>query len=172
MNTTGAIPSDAFSPRRRGSVILLLAVALAASGCTASSPPSGGGPGASAPPSAVRETGDTATWQFAVPDTVDVETTALTLEVTRLGCSGGVTGDLLTPWIVYEDDRIVIQIDAEPLGDGAYDCQGNDAVPVEVELEEPIGDRELVDGACLEGDATTTAACEGGAVRWPVPGGA
>lgn len=159
--------------RRRSSVIVLLAVALAASGCTASSPPSGGGPGASAsPPSAVRETGDTATWQVAAADTVDVETTALTLEVTRLGCSGGVTGDLLAPWIVYEDDRIVIQVDAAPLGDDAYDCQGNDAVPVEVELEEPIGDRELVDGACLEGEATATAACADGAVRWPVPGGA
>lgn len=47
-------------------------------------------------------------------------------------------------------------------------ASGCDSVPVRVDLEEAVGDRELVDGACLGGEAASTSVC-GTAVRWPRP---
>jgi len=109
-----------------------------------------------APPAPI---GDTATWQVLAPDPVGPTTRNLTLGVTRLSCAGGKTGAVLTPQVTYETTRIVIRTDAAPLSGGAFTCQGNDSVTVEVRLGEPVGDRELVDAACLEGEAATTAAC-------------
>lgn len=108
--------------------------------------------------------GDPATWELT--GDVTPESHALELGVTRLGCAGGVTGEVLEPQVVYEDDRIVITVDVATLGDGAYTCPGNDVVPVVVELDEPVGERTLVDGACLDGEAATTSFC-GDELRWP-----
>lgn len=114
--------------------------------------------------------GDVASWSLSLDhQLLDPATSLLVLDVTRLGCSGGVTGSVLDPVVVYEDDRVLIRTDVEPVG-GANDCQGNDAVSVEVALDESLGMRELVDGACLEGEAVGTAACQS-AVRWVPPAG-
>jgi hypothetical protein len=113
-----------------------------------------------------RERGDAATWELLHSAQVDGDAHALEIGVTRLGCASGVTGEVLAPWVVYEKDRIVITVDAAPRGDEPADCQGNDAVPVSVQLDEPIGARELVDGACLEGEAVGTVFCDE-PVRWP-----
>ena len=118
----------------------------------------------------MQEHGDTATWQLATPDAIDAGTTTLAIAVTRLGCASGETGEVLTPWVTYEDNRVVIEVDAEPLGDGAFTCPGNDAVVVELELNEPVAGRALLDGACLEAEAATTAACADGPVRHPATG--
>ncbi len=108
--------------------------------------------------------GDVATWELRSP--VDESSRSLDVLVTRLGCASGVTGDVLAPRVEYEDDRIVVIIDVERFTEGAADCQDNDAVPDVVELDEPVGDREVVDGACLDGEATGTAPCSD-PVRWP-----
>jgi len=110
-------------------------------------------------------TGDLATWELAAPASVTAETRSLDLRVTRAGCSGGVTGDVLAPRVQYEDDRVVVTTDVEPLGDGTWTCPGNDAVPVTVELDEALGDRELVDGGCLAAEAEGMRLCDD-AVRW------
>lgn len=113
--------------------------------------------------------GDVASWLLSEDQLLDPTTSFLVLDVTRLGCSGGVTGSVLDPVVVSEPDRVVIRTDVEPVG-GANDCQGNDAVSVEIALDESLGMRELVDAACLHGEAVGTAACPG-AVRWAPPEG-
>lgn len=45
-------------------------------------------------------------------------------------------------------------------------CPGNDEVPYEVILDEPIGRRQLLDGACRDGgEAASTSFCMAGAAR-------
>lgn len=105
-------------------------------------------------------------WRLRDADAVNSDATQLEIEVTRLGCASGVTGELLPARVSEEGERVVVQVDAVPLGDEGADCQGNDWVGVTVDLDEPVGDRELVDGACLEGEAADTSFCET-AVRWP-----
>ena len=64
------------------------------------------------------------------------------------------------------DKEVVIRIDAKVRPAGASTCQSNDPVRVRVTLSEPLGNRRLVDAACLAGAAVRTAACADGAVRW------
>ncbi|MFT4110123.1 hypothetical protein [Propionicimonas sp.] len=110
--------------------------------------------------------GATATWVVAEPQKLAAGSTTVVLAVTRLECSGGKTGDLLEPSVSMGADEVIIRVDAAPLGAGSRTCPGNDAVEVAVGLPEPLGDRRLVDAACLEGDAVRTSECATGAVRW------
>ncbi len=115
------------------------------------------------------QVGDTATWELIEPDQhpVGLESTTIIIGVTRLGCNGGVTGELLEPVVEYTGSHVIIRVDAVALDDDRpRTCQGNDVVPVVVELTEPIGARDLVDAACLVGEAVTTSTCAAGPVRW------
>ncbi|WP_168627587.1 hypothetical protein [Cryobacterium sp. BB307] len=105
-------------------------------------------------------------WELSNVDEISAESTTLHLGVVRLECSGGKTGTVLDPEVTNEKDRIVIRTDVEPLQEGAYTCLGNDTVPLTVELSEPVGQRELVDAACLQGRAVTTTFCTDHGVRW------
>lgn len=119
-------------------------------------------PEAPAPP----KEGDAALWQLIDAESVDADSTSLKLSVTRLGCAGGETGDVLEPRVTYEATRIVIQVDVEPLAVGtAHTCQGNNSVPITLELAEPIGERSLVDGGCSEIADTTSTVCSD-PTRW------
>lgn len=145
----------------------VVAAAFLAGGCAAQAPgPAGSDAGAA--PSPLQQVGDTATWELLHPGRVGPTDQGLMVGVTRLGCSSGVTGQVLPPQVAYGQDRIVVRTDVERLPDGASSCPGNDVVPVEVHLEEPIGGRDLVDAACLEGEAVGTAACPQGP-RWSSP---
>lgn len=126
-------------------------------------------PSDSTPSPVAGTSGDIANWELRDPDAVTAESVVLALAVTRLGCASGVTGEVLEPRITYEAQRILIQVDVAPLErtEGqAYTCLSNNAVPVTIELTQPIGERELIDQACLEGNASTTAPCMT-ATRWP-----
>lgn len=107
-----------------------------------------------------------AVWSVDPNDPPIRQSESFTAMVTRLGCNGGQTGEVLTPTIAVEAERIVVTFAVAPLPEGMYTCPGNDQVRVLVELEEPIGSRELLDGACLSGEAVSTSFCETGAVRW------
>jgi hypothetical protein len=109
--------------------------------------------------------GDTATWRLLHPAGVGPRTTELAVGVTRLGCASGATGSVLDPVVEVGGAQVVITIEVEPLPDGPYECQGNETIEYVVNLPEPLGDRDLVDGACLAGEAVGTAACGDGAVR-------
>ncbi|WP_425863511.1 hypothetical protein [Arthrobacter sp. TWP1-1] len=94
------------------------------------------------------------------------ESKTLELGVSRASCAGGVTGEVLTPKVTFEAGRITVKTDVAPLPEGGYDCQGNDFVPITVELQERVGERELFDAICLDCAFLTTAFCVDGGVRW------
>jgi hypothetical protein len=113
------------------------------------------------------EVGDTAVWRVDDADPPDEAATSFTALVTRLGCSNGETGRVLEPAVDVDGERIKVTFAVEPLPPGSYDCPGNDEVPYVVELAEPVGSREIVDGACLAGEAATTSFCtEQDPTRW------
>lgn len=147
--------------RRRFVPLVLLAVApFALAACAGTASPEPRATAIVESPSAAPETsGASATWELVDPDSITPETTSLDVEVTRIECASGVTGDLLAPVVSYDEDRVTIRIDAAPRGMGAANCQGNDAVPVTVELAEPLGERVLIDGGCARADAQQTVYC-------------
>lgn len=121
-------------------------------------------PGDSVP--AARQ-GDAAIWNVSRGAPVNGSATSVPVAVQRLACNSGVTGEVLEPTIDYRTNEVVVTIDVKPNGDGLHECQGNNRVPYEVVLTEPLGDRTLVDGQCVPGgEATTTSHCAGGGVRW------
>jgi len=103
-----------------------------------------------------------------VAEEVTSESSTFTAQVTRLGCSSGITGEVVAPEIVLFESEIVVTFSVDPVPQGRdYECPGNDQVPYVVELDEPMGQRQLVDGACLPGGAAeTTTLCGDGAARW------
>ena len=158
---------------RRCSALAGSALAVVAlSGCAVEQSNTNGGSDASEGSPAVSSleplAGDVATWSLAPEELLDPKTTFLVVEVTRLGCASGITGTVLDPQIHYDETQVLLRTDVEKIGQGAHECQGNDAVPVEIHLDQPLGVRGLVDAACLQGEAVGAAACTE-AVRWAPP---
>ena len=117
-------------------------------------------------PADEQDRGDPAVWFISSRDDVTSASRSFTAYVTRLGCNSGVTGAVLPPTIDKRDTSIVVTFTVKP-SPGAHECQGNDRVPIVVDLGEAIGKRQLVDGACRSGDAAaTTSFCVNGSVRW------
>jgi hypothetical protein len=87
-----------------------------------------------------------------LPTSNDESFTAL---VTRTDCASGVTGTVLPPAVSVSDDEVVVTFTVRPESSdsGVLTCQANNWVPFRVDLDEPVGDRELVDGSCLSGGA-------------------
>lgn len=125
------------------------------------------GPGLDADVNSQRN-GETAVWRANPEDPPTSSAETFTALVTRLDCSSGVTGEVLEPSIVVRHDAVVVTFEVAPLPRGNYTCQGNDEVPYVVDVGEPIGVRDVVDGACLSGEAQSTSFCTDGAVRWSV----
>src|SRR2546421_4691374 len=73
--------------------------------------------------------------------------------VTRLGCSGGGTGEVLKPTVSVKQGEIVGTFMAKPMPPAGYACPGNHPVSYPVDLWAQSGNRKLVDGACLHGSA-------------------
>ena len=174
------------APHRTRTVSLAaatLVLSLTAAGCGSVDTPADGTPRGEGPETepAPAQQGDVATWILEDDALVHPATEMFMAGVTRLGCASGVTGEVLEPQVVYGPDRVLVRTDVAPFGPGAADCPGNDTVLVEVYLDEPLGLRELVDAACLDGEAVRTAACgdvpntvedgpaTDGGVRWAPP---
>jgi hypothetical protein len=111
---------------------------------------------------------DPAVWTVKSRDDISSRSTSFTAEVSRLGCNGGVTGTVLQPTVQADESRVVVTFTVARAEPGLHTCQSNRAVPFVVKLAEPIGKRQLVDGACRAGsEASTTAWCVvDGSVRW------
>ena len=148
--------------RNAARLLGVIVVALLLAGCQQTGPENEIGAGE---PDAVL-TGETATWQLGNSMNLGSDSTSIEVEVTRLGCASGVTGVTLTPIVTYTSKQISIRIDVEPFDGDVADCQGNDAVPVVVQLDQSLGERTLIDGGCLRSDAANTATCESD-LRWP-----
>lgn len=122
-----------------------------------------------APPPAP-EAGDAASWMIDPADPPSAESSSFTALVTRVGCSGGLTGQVLRPGVVLAETEVVITFTVAAQS-GPAPCPTNDSVAVEVELLEPIGDRVLVDRPCNISETGATSYCEPPGVRWPAEPG-
>ena len=111
------------------------------------------------------EDGEPGVWELYDAESITPATSVLNLGVTRLDCSSGVTGNVLVPKVSYEPTRILIETDVEALHLDAAACPGNPPVRIRLELSEPIGERQLVDASCLNGDADHSSFCAR-PVRW------
>ena len=127
----------------RGFAVSIAAVVLALAGC-------GVLPGATSP----------AVWELAPDQVVDAETTTLSVLVTRVACNSGVTGTVNDPSIDRTDGELVITFTVSPGDPPAANCPSNDLVEYVIELDEPVGDRALVDGACRTTEAAEATFCE------------
>ena len=102
--------------------------------------------------SVVFESGlDTAQWSLdpdAPPPAAD--DTRIAAFVHERACASGASaeGRIAPPVIVYGDRAIVVTFATRPLG-GGQDCQSNPPTPHEFELEEPLGERTLLDGSAF-----------------------
>lgn len=113
-----------------------------------------------------RPEGDHATWTIGSELPPSPEATTFTAMVTRTGCGGGRTGEVLEPRIELTDNTVVVTFEVAELA-GPQTCPGNDTVPVVVRLGEPIGRRTLFDGGCTTGGAESKGgACQPDGVRW------
>lgn len=111
------------------------------------------------------EYGERAYWEVPDPDSVESDDESLEVGVSRQDCASGETGEVTEVKVTEDEDQVVIQAFTEPLTGEAYTCPENDVVSVNVELDEPIGERELVDGVCTDDDVADTATCDSD-VRW------
>jgi hypothetical protein len=142
--------------------LLWLPLAAQASGCGKKAP-EGSPPAPLASPG-----GDAAVWFLGPDQKLRDSSTRFVAVVSRLGCNGGVTGEVLAPEIRRGESEIVVTFAVDPRQPGPAPCQGNDPVPYEVDLGEPLGHRSLVDGECLaRGEAVSTSFCSSGARRHP-----
>lgn len=119
-----------------------------------------------APPRGVPEAGDPATWIVDVARPPSPTSSSFTALVSRLGCNGGVTGTVLRPGVVITETEVVVTFTVEADPDGGF-CPSNEQVPYVVDLGQPLGARALVDGVCLDGEASTTTFCREGSRRFP-----
>jgi hypothetical protein len=104
-------------------------------------------------------------WTLEPDEIPTPEAQSCTALVTRLRCNGGVTGEVYAPTVSISDAEIVVTFTVEHSPGG--DCPTNDQVAYVVDVGQLIGDRRLVDGACLpDGDGVSTSFCSDGGVRY------
>ena len=101
------------------------------------------------PPAAVPADASPAVWHLD-PDAPPPgpQATSFVAMVTERGCASGrdIRDLLLPPVIQYGNDAVTVALYLEPLPAGAQDCQGTLPTRFTIELSEPLGDRQLVDG--------------------------
>lgn len=87
------------------------------------------------------------------------ESTTIEVKVMERECASGrkATGRIAEPIVDYSEEAVTITIPVRRVTGGA-DCQGNPWTPYVLELDEPIGDRVLLDGGPWPPEQ-----------RWPVP---
>ena len=125
-------------------VSVLLCAALAALTVACGSEPAGSDPGsgpASSGSTGSGSAGDAAVWGLGPDPRLAPRATTFTALVSRLGCNDGVTGEVLPPEIRRSGTEVVVTFSVTPKQDGPASCPGNDEVPFDVDLGEPLGER-------------------------------
>lgn len=81
----------------------------------------------------------------------DASTTQVTALVTERACTGAtpMAGRLQPPRITSSDTAVIVVFAAVPLKGDMFTCPGNPSTRVNFELPDPLGDRQLLDGAFL-----------------------
>lgn len=87
-------------------------------------------------------------WAPVDPGSLTSGSTRIPIEVMERSCADGRSADgrIAPPEIVYGDDAVVVTVRVIPVAGGAT-CPSNPPTPYTLELEEPLGDRALLDGA-------------------------
>lgn len=111
-----------------------------------------------------------AVWRLPEDEYLEPSTQSFTVEVSRVPCNSGVTGEVLAPTVEEGKRRVVVTFSVAPDDTlGNEDCQGNDWVTHTVRLLEALGERSLFDGECLpEATATAPGLCRPGGLRYPL----
>lgn len=88
-----------------------------------------------------------ASWGLRLDADIGPQTTEFTAMVTERACAGGRSseGRVIGPEIVYTADAVIVTFRVRAL-DGAQNCPSNPASAVLVRLDEPLGERRLLDG--------------------------
>ncbi len=78
------------------------------------------------------------------------ESTSFAALVTEMACASARAADdrIQPPEVVSTPDVVLVTFGVRPLG-GAQSCPGNPSTRIIVELDEPLGERLLVDGSVL-----------------------
>jgi hypothetical protein len=89
-----------------------------------------------------------APWEPAQDADLSPESTSIDVLVNEVGCAGGQPADgrIPQPDIVYDHETVVITIGVVPRP-GDQTCPGNPDTAYSVELAEPLGGRQLLDGS-------------------------
>lgn len=122
-------------------------------GCGESDAPGAPPPASGSSPTSLEDhRPEPALWELVTPADVTPESTEVTLSATPSGCHTGAELPVSEPQVEVSDESIVITVTVAPQPapnpDEDQGCAMSPAVEVTVELEEPIGDRDLVDGGC------------------------
>jgi hypothetical protein len=93
------------------------------------------------------EHAEIAGWAPAGDAPVDPAATEIAVAVYERACASGepATGRIAEPDITYGDDEVVVTIRVIPRA-GDQGCPGNPATAFTLQLDEPLGDRTLLDG--------------------------
>lgn len=91
-----------------------------------------------------------ATWELAPDQSLQRDTQRVDVLVSEDGCASGMPPDgrVIPAATIYRERDIIVIFGVEPLPD-AQTCQGAPPARVTLELDEPIGDRVLLDGSVL-----------------------
>jgi hypothetical protein len=87
-----------------------------------------------------------ARWALLPDAGIGPETAEFTALVTEVACASGQSseGRIVGPEISYTDESVTITFAVRGIGEA--NCPSNPPTPVVVTLEEPLGDRTLLDG--------------------------
>ena len=108
-----------------------------------------------------------AVWVLGPGQSLQRSSTKFTALVSRLGCNGGVTGQVLPPDVHMGDSEIVVTFFVAPKQPDLATCPANDQIPYDIDLGRPLAGRALVDGHCLPGrEAAATSFCTPDAIRF------
>jgi hypothetical protein len=121
-------------------------------------------PSASSRAAHALDSGAAAVWTLRSSTQVGFGHHHFTAMVRRLGCNNGVTGTVQAPDVELRDDSVVVTFGVTP-EHKTENCLGNDGVPYEVSLPEPLRHRSLVDGQC-KSEASGTSFCRQGGIRY------
>jgi hypothetical protein len=89
-----------------------------------------------------------ATWAFAPGQDIGPETTEFVAMVTERDCASGQSseGRIVGPEVEWSNASVTVTFTVRSPAGEFHDCPSNPPTAVHVALEEPIGDRVLLDG--------------------------
>ena len=89
-----------------------------------------------------------ALWFLPAEGAIDAETTSFTALVMEVDCASGQSSQdrIVGPEISYDADQVVVTFAVRPPPGDAHACPSNPATLVKVTLNEPLGERRLIDG--------------------------